>query len=336
MSFTVRTQPSGNTFSCEADESILDAALRQGHTFPFGCRSGACGACKGRVVSGSVYYPDEDEVSALAQINRDNGDVILCKAMANSDVVIEVNDVPELSAIQSQKTPAKIHQMKRLSDDVMQLFLKLPEDVTLEFLAGQYINIILEDGSYRSFSLANMPLNDGLLELHIRHIDGGQFTDKVFNELKEQDLLRIEGPLGSFFLREDSDCDLIFVAGGTGFAPVKGIIQHLIAQNSSRNIHLYWGARSSEGLYLDTLAKQWATEHDNIQYTPVISDQEDDWGGAKGFVHQQVMQDYPDLSDKAAYVCGAPAMVKTARQDFTQKGLSETQFFSDVFEFSSN
>jgi len=335
MSFTVRTQPSGNTFTVNADESILDAALRQGHTFPFGCRSGACGACKGKLISGTTYYPDEDEVSALAQIDTDAGEVILCKAVASSDAVIEVSDVPELSAIKSQRTPAKIHEINRLADDVVQLFLKLPDDITLDFLSGQYIDIILDDGGHRSFSLANMPLNNGLLELHIRHIDGGKFTDSVFSDLKVKDLLRIEGPLGSFFLREDSDSDLIFVAGGTGFAPIKAIIEHLIAQKSTRNIHLYWGARTRAGLYQDALAQSWADTHDNISYSPVLSDEEDDWGGAKGFVHQQVLSDFPDLTGKSAYVCGAPAMVKTAHQDFIQKGLDEKQFFSDAFEFAN-
>ena len=333
MSFSVRTQPSGHSFSVNTDESILDAALRQGYSFPFGCRGGACGACKATIISGTVYYPDEDEISALDQLN--DNEALLCKAVASSDTVIEVNDIPELAAIKSQKVPAKIKEMNKMTDDVIQLFLKLPDDCSLNFLAGQYIDIVLADGGHRSFSLANMPQNNGQLELHIRHIDGGKFTDSVFNELKSRDLLRIEGPLGSFFLREDSDTDLIFVAGGTGFAPIKSIIEHLIAQKSQRNIYLYWGARETAGLYQNELAQSWADQHDNINYIPVLSDQEDDWGGARGLVHQQVIANHGDFANCSAYVCGAPAMVKTAHQDFIQKGLAEDQFFSDAFEFAN-
>ncbi len=333
MSFTVRTQPSGHSFSIETDETVLDAALRQGQTFPFGCRSGVCGACKGRIVSGNIHYPDEDDIPALAQINPKTGEAILCKAVAHSDLVIEVNNIPELAQIKSQRYPVKVKQINRLSDDVMQLFLQLPPDNSLNFLAGQYIDIILNDGSHRSFSLANTPKNDGLLELHIRHIKGGRFTDSVFNDLQKNDILRIEAPLGSFFLREKSDKPLILVAGGTGFAPIKSIIQHLIDADSSRAIHLYWGARDVVGLYQNELAQTWVAQG-KIQYTPVLSEQEDAWGGTKGWVHQQVLNDYPDLSPYAVYICGAPAMVKAAKQDFCAHGLPESDFFADAYEFN--
>jgi CDP-4-dehydro-6-deoxyglucose reductase len=219
----------------------------------------------------------------------------------------------------------------------MLLKLKLPMSERLQFLAGQYIDILLKDGRRRSFSLANAPHDDALLELHIRHIQGGFFTDHVFNEMKEKAILRIEGPLGSFFVREDSDRPLILMAGGTGFAPIKGIVEHLIAQESNRPIHIYWGARDKADLYLNQLAQQWSAEHSNIEYTPVLSATKDtSWQGRTGFVHQAVADDHKDLSTHEIYACGPPAMIDAGRKAFNNNGLDEDFFFTDAFTYAAN
>jgi CDP-4-dehydro-6-deoxyglucose reductase len=211
----------------------------------------------------------------------------------------------------------------------MLLQLKLPANERLQFLAGQYIEFLLKDGKRRSFSMATAPHADELIELHVRHVAGGQFTDHVFGKMKERDILRFEGPLGTFFLREDSDKPIVFVASGTGFAPIKAIIEHAVHKGIARPMTLYWGGRRPKDLYMDALAKQWP-----IKYVPVISEAqpEDAWTGRTGFVHRAVMEDFPDLSAHQVYACGVPIMVDSARRDFVQKcGLPETEFYADSF-----
>jgi CDP-4-dehydro-6-deoxyglucose reductase len=219
--------------------------------------------------------------------------------------------------------------MERLADDVIVLYLKLPANERLQFLAGQYLEFLLKDGSRRSFSMGNAPHDDELIQLHVRHVAGGQFTDHVFGKMKERDILRFEGPLGTFFLREDSAKPIVFVASGTGFAPIKSIIESSLKKGLSRPMTLYWGGRRPKDLYMDGLAKSWP-----IRYVPVISDAlpEDHWSGRTGFVHRAVMEDFPDLSGHQVYACGVPIMVDSARTDFTALcRLPEDEFFADSF-----
>jgi CDP-4-dehydro-6-deoxyglucose reductase len=209
------------------------------------------------------------------------------------------------------------------------LYLKLPANERLQFLAGQYIEFLLKDGSRRSFSMANAPHGDELIRLHVRHVPGGQFTDHVFNKMKQRDILRMQGPLGTFFLREDSAKPIVLVASGTGFAPIQSIVESALHKDLRRPMALYWGGRRPKDLYLDSLAKQWG-----IPYIPVISDAlpEDHWAGRTGFVHRAVMQDFPDLSDHQVYACGVPIMVDSARKDFTTAcRLPEDEFYADSF-----
>lgn len=331
--YTVTLQPSGHQFSVDEGESILAAALRQGFVLPYSCRNGACGTCKGAVLEGQVDY-GEYQVKALSAAEKDAGKALFCQAKPLGDLVIEARTVGAVKDIPIKTLPCRVQRMDRLSDDAMALYLKLPANERLQFLPGQYLEFLLRDGSRRSFSMANPPHDDALIELHVRHVPGGQFTDHVFGKMKERDILRFEGPLGTFFLREDSDKPVIFVASGTGFAPIKSILETAFAKDSLRSMTLYWGGRRPKDLYMNALAEGWAAAHENFRYVPVISEglSEDNWRGRTGFVHRAVMEDFPDLSGHQVYACGVPVMVDSAHKDFVEHcGLPEEEFFSDSF-----
>jgi len=331
--FKVTLQPSGHQFEVEEGESILTAALRHGFVLPYGCRNGACGSCKGKILSGSVDYGTY-QLKALPEIEKKEGKALFCQARPLSDVVLEARTVGAVKDIPIKTLPCRVQKMERLADDVVVLYLKLPANERLLFLAGQYIEFLLRDGSRRSFSMANAPHDDELIQLHVRHVPGGQFTDHVFGKMKERDILRFEGPHGTFFLREDSAKPVVFVASGTGFAPIKSVIEHALYEGIERPMTLYWGGRRPKDLYLGVLPEKWAAEHANFRYVPVISDAlpEDGWQGRTGFVHRAVMQDFPDLSGHQVYACGVPVMVDSARRDFVQQcGLPEEEFFADSF-----
>ena len=333
MSFTTTIQPSGHSFPVEADETILEAGLRHGYTLPYSCRDGVCGACKGKVLQGEVDH-GKYQGSTLSYTEKSVGMALFCCAKPKSDIVIECREVKTLNDIPVRTLPTRVHKMEKLADDVMVIYLKLPANERLQFLSGQYIDILQKEGKPRSFSLANAPHDDEFLELHVRNISGGHFTNHVFNEMKERDILRIKGPLGTFFLREDSDKPIIFVASGTGFAPIKGIIEHALQIGIQRPMHFYWGARTLADLYLLDKARSW--EARGIKFTPVLSDAlpSDNWQGRTGFVHQAVMEDYADLSGYQVYACGAPVVVEAAHRDYTaQRKLPNEEFFSDAFTF---
>lgn len=334
MTFQTTIQPSGHQFPIEENETLLEAALRHGYTLPYSCRDGVCGVCKGRVLQGQVDY-GKAQSHALTDEEKACGMALFCCAKPQSDLVIECKEVSAVKDIQVKTMPCRVHSMTKLADDVMVLKLKLPTNERLQFLAGQYIDILLKDQKPRSFSLANAPHSDELLELHIRNIAGGAFTHHVFEEMKERDILRFKGPLGTFFLREDSDKPIIFVASGTGFAPIKAIIEHALYIGIKRPMHFYWGARKLSDLYMLDMTKQW--EAQGITFTPVLSDAlpEDQWLGRTGFVHQTVMDDHGDLSAYEVYACGAPIVVEAAHTDFTtQRGLPNDAFYSDAFTFA--
>lgn len=332
MSYRITVRPSQRQFEAGADETILEAALRQGLTLPYGCRDGACGSCKGRLIEGRIAY-GKTEPRALSVAEQVTGVALLCCARAETDLVIEArigsaNDIPV------KTLPARVERLEKLAPDVMEIGLRLPASERLQFLAGQYIDILLKEGRRRSFSIANAPHDDGWLQLHVRHTPGGVFTDQVFSTLKVRDILRFNGPHGSFYLREDSRKPMILLAGGTGFAPIKAIVEHALHENCRRPMYLYWGARAQVDLYLAELPRQWAATHRHLQYVPVLSEPrpEDVWGGRTGLVHQAVMADFPDLSGFQVYACGAPAMIDAARRDFTGRcGLPDEEFFADAF-----
>ena len=337
MSYQVTVQPSGRQFVAEADETILDAALRQGLTMPYGCKDGACGACKGHVQSGRVDH-GKAQAHALKDDEKAAGMALYCCAKAQSDLIIECRQITSGSQIPVKTLPSRIERLERLAPDVIELHLRLPASERLQFLAGQYIDILLKDGKKRSFSLANAPHDDALLQLHIRHVPGGLFTEQVFSTLKVRDILRFNGPHGSFYLREDSAKPMILLAGGTGFAPIKAIVEHAMAENCRRPMVIYWGAKARVDLYQSALPEAWAAQHANIRYVPVLSEPaaDDAWTGRTGLVHQAVLADFADLSGHQVYACGSPAMIDAAKRDFMAQGLPEEEFFADAFSFASN
>ncbi|HWR77648.1 MAG TPA: CDP-6-deoxy-delta-3,4-glucoseen reductase [Thiobacillus sp.] len=338
MPYQVTIQPSGHQFTVESDETILEAALREGFSLPYGCRNGACGSCKGRVLSGQLDY-GVYQPNALKDAEKAQGRALFCRARPLSDLTIEAKEIGAAKDIVVKTLPCRVEKLEKRADDVMVMKIKLPANERLQFLAGQYLDFQLKGGKSRSYSLANPPHDDALLELHIRHIPGGLFSDQVFSTLKERDILRLKGPLGSFFIREDSDKPMIFVAGGTGFAPLKAMLEHAFAAHMDREMVLYWGVRSLKDLYMAELPQQWLAEHPNFSFIPVLSNPQPDdlWQGRIGFVHEAVLADFADLSGYQVYACGAPIMVDSARDAFTQtRGLPEDEFFADSFVYAAD
>lgn len=330
----VTLQPSGLQFDVEDTESVLVAALRQGYVLPYGCKNGACGSCKGKLLEGTLDYGVYQK-KALSDEEKAQGKALFCQAKPLTDIVIEARTLGAAKDIQIKTLPCRVQKLERLTDDVMALYLKLPANERLQFLAGQYIEFLLKGGARRSFSMANPPHGDELIELHVRHVAGGQFTDHVFGKMKERDILRFEGPLGTFFLRDDSDKPIVLVASGTGFAPIKSLIESALHKGVTRPMALYWGGRRPKDLYMDAVVRKWASEHAaQFKYVPVISEglPEDGWTGRTGFVHRAVMEDFPDLSAHQVYACGVPIMVDSARRDFIQRcRLPELEFYADSF-----
>ena len=335
MSYTVTVLPSGHQFAVEANESLLDGALRQGLAFPYGCRGGACGACIGKIVTGEIGY-GEEEPMALNEQQLAVGMALLCLARPQSDLTVEIHEVGALEEIPVRKLPAKVARLERLNDEVMALFLKLPENERLQYLAGQYVEFIMKDGRKRAFSIANAPHHDELLEFHIRHIPGGEFSDYLFNQMQPGEMQRIEGPRGSFFLREQSEQPIIMLATGTGFGPIKAMLEQLIAEQSQRAVTLYWGVRHRQDLYADALIHSWQARYPQLDYRPVLSQPDSDWEGRTGYVQEAVLAEFSDLSDYELYACGHPAMVYSARDALVSRGIDPDHCYSDAFEWAKD
>ena len=336
MTFTATVQPSGRSFSVDRDEPILAAAIRQGIGLPYGCRDGACGSCKCRLLEGRVIH-GAHQAKALSNEEEAEGLVLTCCAAPQTDVVLEARTVPGAGEFPVRKMPTRVISIDKPAPDVAVLKMQLPANDVLRYHAGQYIEFILRDNARRSYSMATAPHTQGdkpAIELHIRHMPGGLFTEQVFGTLKAKDILRIEGPFGSFFLREDSTKPIVLLASGTGFAPIKAIIEQLRFKASERPAVLYWGCRSRADLYQHHWALEAAAQMPNLRYVPVLSEPkpEDAWAGRTGLVHPAVMQDLPDLSAHQVYACGAPIMVESAQRDFINRcSLPAEEFYADAF-----
>ncbi|NEV62303.1 CDP-6-deoxy-delta-3,4-glucoseen reductase [Thiorhodococcus minor] len=331
MTVKIQLLPEGTTFEAEPGETILDAALRQGIGLPYGCRNGQCGSCAGHLVSGWIQYPS-GLITALE--GKKAGTCLTCQAVPTSDLVLEVAQRRVPAEIEIRTLPGRVERKEHLNHDVVRLLLKLPEQQRLQFLAGQYVELSLRDGRTRAFSIANAPHDDAFLELHIRQIAGGEVTRHIFEELAEKSILRIRGPLGDFYLREESQRPIIMVAGGTGFAPLKGMIEHAIEVGLKRPIHLYWGARSRRDLYFPDLPGQWAEKLPSFAFTPVLSEPDADWTGRTGWVHEAVLQDAGSLDAHEVYMAGPPAMIAAAETAFLAHGLDRNLLFADAFTYS--
>lgn len=334
MPHQVTIQPSGHQFELADDEFVLDGALRHGIMLPYSCRGGSCGTCFGKVLSGEIGFPRGAPLG-LMDSDREQGYALFCVATACSDLVIDVREIRSRDEIQTKTLPAKVISLNKLAPDVMEVRLVLPKTERLVFRAGQYLDFLLRNRKRRAFSIANAPVNDEFLELHIRLVPDGEFTDRVFSTFQVNTLVRLEAPLGSFYVREESNRPLIMIAGGTGFAPLKGMIEQLQAEEDTRPIHLYWGTRTKVDLYHHELAQSWA-KGERFDYTPVLSEaaENDHWQGREGLVHQAVAEDFADLSGFDVYMAGPPQMIVAATQQFQVLGLPQEQLFSDSFEYS--
>lgn len=335
--FRILLKPSGHEFRNDGSVTLLQAALDAGYSLPYGCRDGACGSCKGKVLEGLVDH-GQAQSSVLSQSDRNLGYALFCCAKPITDVILECREADVAKDIPIKLLPCRVQKIERLADDVIVLSLTLPGSERLQFLAGQYIEFLLKDGKRRAFSIANAPSSDDLLQVHVQLIDDGQFTGHVFHHLKEKDILRFQGPYGSFCLRDDSSKPTIFLAGGTGFAPIKSLVETMLHRQIVRPTTIYWGARDKAGLYLDALPAHWSATYPHISYHPVLSESNfnDVWTGRTGLVHQAVLDDHPNLSGFQVYACGAPAMIEAARSAFIARGLANEDFIFDSFTFASN
>ena len=336
MSFNITVEPSQRIFTATSQETLLAAGLRQGIGLPYGCKDGACGSCKCKKISGDVTHGDH-QAKALSAEEQAQGFVLTCCATAHSDVVLESRQVTQEGAFPIKKMPVRVLSLEKKSDDVMVVKLQLPANDVMQFHAGQYIDFLLRNGDRRSYSMANAPYTlvagSPAIELHIRHMPGGKFTDHVFGAMKEKEIQRIEGPQGSFYLREDSDKPIVLLASGTGFAPVKAILEHMQHKGIERQVTLYWGGRRPSDLYLNDWVQAQLALMPNLTYVPVVSDAlpQDAWTGRTGFVHQAVLQDTPNLQAHQVYACGAPIVVDSARAAYTAAGLPAEEFYADSF-----
>ncbi|MFT0532470.1 CDP-6-deoxy-delta-3,4-glucoseen reductase [Castellaniella hirudinis] len=336
MRFKVSVQPAGQAFTVESGQTILDAALDAGIVLPYSCRNGTCSTCRGRIVSGD-YEAGAAPERILDAADRAQGYTLLCQARPRSDVVIEAEEVRLRGDIVVRKMPVRVLALTPLAADVREITLQLPSAESFAFQPGQYLEFLLKDGSRRSYSMACPQAQDHRVTLHVRHMPGGLFTDPVFGlgdaPLKPRDILRIEGPLGSFFLRDDPQ-PILFLASGTGFAPIKAMVEAMLLRGDTRPARLYWGGRQPADLYQLDLARSWQDRHPAFQVIPVVSEAapEAAWTGRTGWVHQALMADFPDLSGHQVYACGAPAMVRAARHDFVRHcGLPPERFHADAF-----
>jgi CDP-4-dehydro-6-deoxyglucose reductase len=336
MTFRITLKPSERSFDVARDEPILNAAIRDGIGLPYGCKDGACGSCKSRLLEGRVIH-GAHQAKALSPAEEEAGMILTCCATPQTDCVVEARSVAGAGEFPVLKMPGRVLSMQRAAPDVAIIRVQLPANQNFQFHAGQYVEFILRDGARRSYSMANAPHNLGTppsIELHIRHMPGGKFTDQVFSTMKDKDIVRMEGPFGTFFLREDSAKPIVMIASGTGFAPIKALIERMQDKQINRPVALYWGCRSKADLYLHDWAVQAAADMPNLSYTPVLSEPQasDAWQGRTGFVHQAVMADLPDLSGHQVYACGAPVMVAAAQREFTAAcHLPDDEFFADSF-----
>ncbi|MDB5875027.1 MAG: CDP-6-deoxy-delta-3,4-glucoseen reductase [Ramlibacter sp.] len=335
MGFCVTMEPSGRRFDCGPTNTVLSAALAAGIFLPYSCRAGVCNTCRGKIVEGNVdlgaVHP-----AHLSDADRAAGYALLCQARPISDLVVRARELDASEAMGPKTLPSRVLSMERRAPDVMVVKLGMPANEPVVFMAGQYLEVQLPGGLTRSYSMANVPGSEGVrqLELHIRHLPGGQFTEHIFHKTKVRDMWKVEVPLGTFYWREKSEKPIVMVASGTGFAPIKAIIEHSIAKGFERPIALYWGGRQAADLYMSELAEGWAREHAHIQFVPVLSEAgaQTGWRGRTGFVHHAVMQDFPDLGSHQVYACGAPIVVDSARRDFTERcNLPAEEFFADSF-----
>lgn len=333
--YSVRIDPHGRILRVNEDRPVLEAALASGLNLPHSCKSGHCGSCRARLKSGEIRYPGDRRPLGLTEQEAQAGYVLLCQARPASDLTVEARIIARVSEVEIKTLPCRVARLASLAPDVMQVFLRLPAVESLPFLPGQYLDFLVEDGRRRSFSIASPPHDSELIELHVRRVAGGGFTERLFGHVNTGALLRIEGPMGQFVYREGTT-PLIMVAGGTGFAPLKSMLRHILERGPARDIHLYWGARQPQDLYEEARVLEWLQRHPRLKFTAVLSE-----AGAVGaphrrlgWVHEAVLQDYPRLDEFDVYTAGPPALIEAIRASFPRQGLSEDRLHFDSFDYA--
>jgi len=330
---TITLMPSGRQFQAQAGETVLGAALRNGVVLPYSCKNGTCASCKCRLREGAVEYPyNPPEALELEDLGEGFG--LSCQAVPASDLTIEAREIEQVADIPVRMWPARVESLERFTSEIVRLRVKLPRSARMQFLAGQYIDILMPGGKRRAFSIASAPSEADFIELHIKHVDGGGFTGHVFSDMELKEILRIEGPLGTFFVRKTSDRPMIMMGGGTGFAPLKSMIEELIECEDRRPLTLFWGVAQASDLYAADLIEDWTHQRPDFDFIPVLVHPDDGWKGEQGFVHEAVLRKFPDLAPFDVYMSGPPAMVHTARSAFLDAGVTETHLFYDSFDFA--
>ena len=333
----VTLAPTGQRFAAERHESVLSAALRAGLNLPHSCKGGHCASCRARILSGSIEYPGERPAGITMDESRD-GYALLCQARAMTDLTVETREVRPAPDVEVKSLPCRIERMERVASDVMAVFLRLPAVEELHFRAGQYLDVMLSEGRRRSFSIAGAPADGRQLELHVRRASSSGFTGQLFDSLRAGTLLRIEGPLGQFWLRAESPRPPLMIGGGTGYAPLRAMLRQLIATGDRRPVTLYWGARSEADLYEHAWLGELEARRTGFAYRPVLSgpsqDESNAWPGRRGLVHEAVLADHPDLSGFDVYASGPPGMIEAIRASFVAHGLPREQLFFDSFDYA--
>jgi NAD(P)H-flavin reductase/ferredoxin len=325
MTFTVRIADSGIAFPCEPREFVLDAAERAGYSMPSSCRKGACNTCEAGLLEGEV------EQRGRGRRTAQDGLALMCRAQPRADLTIRPKRFECIDIFRRKIITATVYRLERPAADVTILTLRFPIGLRAPFKAGQYLQVVMEDGDRRNFSMANAGHHNDGAELHIRHVAGGKFSIKTLSKLSAGDPLQVEVPFGDFYLRA-SQRPVILLASGTGFAPIKSIIETAIHAGNRRAMQLYWGGRGREDLYLAELPAKWTERLPWFSFTPVLSEPSSSWSGRTGLVHNTVREDHRNLAEIDVYACGNPLMVSAAQRDFTAgHGLPAAQFFADAF-----
>ncbi|MBB71851.1 MAG: hypothetical protein CMF50_05580 [Legionellales bacterium] len=332
MTYIVHIKPGNHVLFVNEDETVLEAALRQDFIFPYSCQSAACGTCCGKVLEGEVDYPFTEPM-ALMDDEIDAGYALFCVATPKSDLVIQNNDVigPEQLPLKNLSYRVKSHS--QLSETILQVVLEPPEDEAIVYRAGQYVTVSNSQGEARPFSIANAPVGGKHIELHIKLLENSQYLTILLDDIKEQQVVQLNGPFGRAIFHNAPPHPVILMAGGTGFTHSKAIIEHIHATGFDKPVHLYWGVSQLADLYFNNTLLNWAETRDNFSYTPVILDNTDsNWAGKTGFVHEAVLADYTDLRNHHVYASGPTEMVFTALREFEARGLRREFMFSDGFE----
>jgi CDP-4-dehydro-6-deoxyglucose reductase len=326
---------SGRRFEAAADQPLLDAAQGAALYLPHSCKGGNCGACKARLVRGEIHYPNGPPLGLSAAEVAD-GLILLCQARARNDLVLETFELQAADSAILKRLPCRIERAVPLSHDVMGLFLRLPLAEAFTFEAGQYINILLPGGRRRSFSIASPPHDARPLELHIRRIVGGEFSDRLFHEDQLNALLTIEGPLGSFTYRpaQSETRPMLLIGGGTGIAPLLSILRHLIENDIPRDMRLFWGVSSAQDLYAQPRLEALSRRAPTLSYTPVLSEPKSAWPGLTGWVHEAALSGIGDLEAVDVYAAGPPAMIAAIQSEYAARGSATTRLYFDSFDYA--